>query len=73
MEYIIGVIVSLVVQAVKKYAGDSDWLKMAIVLILSIFASAIYYFVKDTAFWQTLLQILTTAGATYTFIIRRFE
>ncbi len=73
MEYIIGVIVSLVVQAVKKYAGDSDWLKMAIVLILSIFASAIYYFVKDTTFWQTLLQILTTAGATYTFIIKRFE
>lgn len=73
MEYIIGVIVSLVVQGVKKIAGDNDWLKLAIVLVLSIFASALYYFLKETTFWQTLLQILTTAGATYTFIIRRFE
>ncbi len=73
MEYIIGFVVSVIAQLTKKYIGDNDWLKMAFVFAVSLVAATIYYFVKDTTFWQTLLTIFTTAGATFAYLMRRLE
>jgi len=40
---------------------------------ISVAAAGIYVALVDANFWQSALQILTIAGAIYTFIIARFE
>lgn len=73
MEIIIAAAVSLIVQAIKKLVGTSEFGTLAAVLVVSLIGGAAYYFLQDTAFWTAFLQILAYAGAFYTFIIRRFE
>lgn len=70
---IIGAIVSLVVQVIKTYAKTDDTKTLISVVAVSLLAGGIYAFVKDTPYWQPVLNILAFAGSVYTFIIRRFE
>lgn len=70
---IIGVAVSMLVQWLKnKYGTDSNK-TLIIVLGLSIITGSVYYFIKDTNYYQTILSILAMAGAFYTYILQRFE
>lgn len=73
MEVIIAVAVSLVVQGVKKYFGTDTFGTLLTVLILSLAGGFVYYVSSSAAWWSSFLQILTYAGAIYTYIIRRFE
>jgi uncharacterized membrane-anchored protein YitT (DUF2179 family) len=70
---IIGVAVSMLVQWLKtKYGTDSNK-TLLVVLGLSIVTGTVYYFIKDTNYYQTILSILAMAGAFYTYILQRFE
>lgn len=73
MEYFIGVLVSLVAQRVKKYAGSNQYLSLVIVAVLSIAGAGVYAFLSETQGLATVTRILVTAGAFHNFIIRRFE
>jgi len=73
MEYILGIIVSLVVQWVKKTLGTDRMKTMFAVLVFSFVAAAVYVLVEGTSIWPMLLRVMTVAGAFYTFIIRNFE
>lgn len=73
MEYIIGVIVSLVVQFIKKKWPSDTTTTMLVVLTVSFIGAASYVLLMDTPFWPTILQVITVAGAFYAFIIKRFE
>jgi len=70
---IVGAVVSLLVQGVKKLVGTNKYYTLAAVIGLSLVAGAIYYFAKDTAFWAQALQVLVYAGAVYTFLVKRFK
>lgn len=73
MEYIIGVIVGIFVQMLKKRLGTDVVGTYLVVLLLSFVAAGTYVLIKDTALWPVLLQVATVAGAFYAYVIRRFE
>jgi hypothetical protein len=70
---IIGAVVSLLVQAIKKYIGTSEWWTLAVVVVISILGGFVYYAWGTTPYWQSFVEVLTTAGGIYTYIIHRFE
>lgn len=70
---IVGVIVSTLVQIIKNKFGTSSNITLAIVISLSLLSGGVYFFVKDTVFYESALTILAFAGATYTFFIQKFE
>lgn len=73
MEYILGVIVSLVAQGAKKYLKSDPLTTQLIVVVLAMLAAGFYVWFKDTGIWETILSVLVTAGATHNFILRKFE
>lgn len=73
MEYILGVVASLVVQAIKKYLGTDSFATQALVLMIVFCVSASWVIFQDTAVWETFLKVLVTAGAVHNFVIRKFE
>lgn len=72
MEIILGVLVSLVSQVSKKFFGTGEYQTLTTTVILAIVAAAGFTILKHEGYWESLLQVLTTAGAFYTFIIARF-
>ncbi len=70
MELLIGAVVSLLVQALKQ---KSEWHALAIVALLSFVAAGLYNALVAAGYWETVLQVLLTAGAFYAFVIQRFE
>lgn len=73
MEYIFGVIVSLLAQAMKKSLGTDTLGTYIAVAALSVLAAGAYVFFKDTSLWPVIVQIAVVAGAVHNFILRRFE
>jgi hypothetical protein len=69
----VGVLVSLVVQAAKKYLGTTSLGTLVLVAVLSVAAAAVVVYAKYAGFYEGLLNILATAGAFYAFIIRTLE
>lgn len=68
--YLIGVVVSIIVEVIKRYAGTNKLATLGIVLIVSLVGASGYYYVSKTSFFPELLGILTVAGAFYGLIIR---
>jgi len=73
MELILGAVVSILVQGIKKVLGTSEYVTLATVLALSILGAVVYSTLEFLGFWDTFMQVLMTAGAFYTFILRRIE
>jgi len=73
MEYIIGVLVSILAQWFKVSAKTNTVGTYLTVLALSLIAAGTYTFLKDTSIWPVILQIVTVAGAFYAFVIKRIE
>lgn len=69
---IVGAVVSLIVQVLKKYVASSEYLTLAAVLVISLLAAAGYTFLVSAGYWQTFAGVLVTAGAFYTYILARF-
>lgn len=73
MELILGSVVSLVVQFIKNKLGTSSMATLGAVVGLSVVAAVAYNAIVAAGFWDHFSQILTTAGAFYSFVILRFE
>ena len=73
MEYLLGVLVSLIVQVVKKYSGSNTIGTYAILLGVSVLGAAGYYYASSSAYWPTALQILTSAAAFHNLVIRQLD
>jgi len=69
---IVGAAVSVLVQLIKKYAGTNTTATLATVVVVSGLAGWGYFAVRDAAFWPSFVQILSFAGAVYTYLIQRF-
>ena len=70
---IIGVVVSLIVQGIKRYFGTNDVATLASVVAVSALGAIGFFYLKDTVRWNDFVSILATAGSFYTYIIRSFE
>lgn len=73
MLIIFGALVSLLVQILKNVAKTSEYMTLAIVIGVSLFAAGAYYMLTAFNLWMAFAAILTIAGAIYAFIIARFE
>lgn len=72
MEYILGIIVSLIAQISKEKLSQTGTL--VLVFLLSILASVAYFFlIQNETIYNSFVQIMVTAGAFHNFIIRRFN
>jgi recombinational DNA repair protein (RecF pathway) len=69
----LGVIVSLFIQWLKKNVGTTSLGTLVALAVVALAAATVVYYLKLYGFYETLLQILATAGAFYAFIIRLFE
>ncbi|RTE90669.1 hypothetical protein [Bradyrhizobium sp. LVM 105] len=72
MELLIGAAVSLIVQGLKQKA-TSQWQTLGILLVLSIATAGLYCTLIAVGYWETIANILVTAGAFYAFVLQRFE
>lgn len=70
---LVGAIVSLFVQFVKTHFATRKTETLLAVLIFSLVSGAGYVFVRDTSYFQTVVQIILAAGGIYTFVIKQFE
>lgn len=73
MEYMIGVIVSLVVQLVKRITKADTFGSYVLLFIFSLLGGLVYYILQHSGHWQAIVQIVTVAAAFHNLIIRRFE
>lgn len=74
MEYFIGAIVALLVQISKKKLGTSKNGTLVLVLIVSLVAAIVYYLLgRSPQLLETVIKILSVAGAVHNYIIRQFE
>ncbi len=73
MDIILGAVVSAIVQIIKKFGRENEWITLAIVVVLSVLASIFYSLFSEYGLWDKIIPILMTAGAIYAFIIRRFD
>lgn len=73
MEIIVGAVVSLLVQAIKKYVGTSEYWTLGAVLVISLAAAAVYTALVSAGLWESFVQIVIVAGAFYAYIISRFK
>ena len=72
-EILLGALVSILVQGVKKYLGTSTlWTYLALLLISVVGGSAYHYFAISTL-WEGISEALIYSAAFYSLIIRRFE
>lgn len=73
MSYAIGAVVSIIVQILKKRFNTQEFETLALVFGGCIIAATLYVFLQGTEYWDTVIQVITTAGAFYAFVIKRLE
>jgi hypothetical protein len=73
MEYVLGVLISLIIQGLKKL-GDVGTFETYLVLVaVSVAGAGVYVFLSAQSFWPIIVQIITVAAAFHNLILRRFE
>lgn len=70
---IVGAIVSLVVEFIKRKSGASRTKAILLTVAVSLVAGAAYQLLKDTVYWQTVLQILAFASLVYGVLIKQIS
>ena len=68
---VVGTLLSLLVQYLKKKFGTDTMGTKLMTIGLSIAIGAGYYFLRDTALLQTLIGVLTAASAVYALILKK--
>ncbi len=71
MEYALGVLVSIVVEIVKRYFA-TDTLKTYVTLAcVSLLVGGVYVGLSMSSFWPVLVQVITVSAAFHNLVIRR--
>jgi len=68
-----GVVVSLLVQALKKFFGTSRLVTITICVVLSLIGGLAYSLLNRYGIWEQAVQMFAVSGAFYAFIIKSFE
>lgn len=70
---LVGALVTVFVQLIKKQFGTSSTYTYLIVIGISLLAGVVYVLYKDSSWWQNALQVLLAAGGIYTYILKQFS
>lgn len=70
---ILGAVVSVVVEVVKKWKGTSKLKTMATLVGLSLVSGLGLYLLQSYGLWESALQVLVFAGASYGLIVKNVE
>lgn len=73
MEYILGVFVSIVVEIFKKTYKTSRIGTYVALLVFSLVSATVYHFALQSVYWETIVQVLTAAGAFHNLVIRQLN
>lgn len=73
MEYILGVVVSVVVEVMKKYGKLSSIGTMICLLALSIVVGQAWVLLQTSGHWEQIVQVLGYAAAFHNLVLRRFD
>jgi hypothetical protein len=73
MEYALGIVVALIVQAVKKYFSTSGLGTYAALAIVSLVGGGLYVFFSSLSFWPVIVQVIIVASAFHNLLIRPFQ
>ena len=68
-----GVIVSLLVQVLKKIFGTDRLVTITICVVLSVLGGLAYTLLNRVGMWEQAVQIFMVSGAFYAFIVKSFE
>lgn len=70
---IVGAVVSVVVQGIKKYSGTTSLKTGAVLVGLSLVSGIGLFYAKQYGIWDSALQVLVYAGATYGLIVKNLR
>lgn len=70
---IVGAVVSVVVQGIKKYAGTTGLKTGVSLVVLSLISGFGLFYAKQYGFLDSALQVLVYAGATYGLIVKNLR
>lgn len=73
MEYISGIVVSLIVEGVKKHTKADSFTTHLILFVAAIVGAGVFVWLSSTEFWPVILKVLTSAAAFHNLVIRKFE
>lgn len=68
-----GVIVSLIIEAVKGHFGGSTTATMIAVVVMSLVGGIAYTLLTHFGLWESFIGVLVSAGAFYAFIIKNIK
>lgn len=67
---IVGVILSVAVQAIKDSTQLNALGKKSLTIALAVLLGSAYYFAAQTVWWQTVLGVLAAASTFYSFFLK---
>jgi hypothetical protein len=67
---LVGVLASALIEIINKKFGLGSSMAKVITIGVSILLGTIYFFLKDTVLWQTILGVLGTASTVYAFFLK---
>lgn len=73
MEYLLGIVVSIIVEAAKKHLNSNTAGTYFILLVVSVVGATGYYYLTHSTYWVTIAEILIVAAAFHNLIIRRLQ
>lgn len=73
MEYLLGVLVSIIVQVYKKLLKTSTVGTYFALLVVSVLGAGVYYYLSFTEYWPTVVKVLTIAAAFHNLVIRQVQ
>jgi hypothetical protein len=68
-----GVVVSLIVQVIKKCFGTNRLVTITTCVVLSLIGGAVYTLLNHLGLWEQAVGMFITAGAFYAFIVKSLE
>lgn len=68
---IIGSLLSLSLESIKKLWGSDTFASRTAIIVLSVVFGGLYFLVRGTAWWATALGILASASTFYSLILKK--
>ena len=68
---IVGAVVSVLVELIKRKFGSTGWVSVSVVVFLSLIAGYVYWYLNGTVLWESFLQVLVFASAVYGLLIKQ--
>ena len=67
---VVGAALSFVVQVIKTKLNTSPLISKGLTIILAVAVGGIYFWIRSTVWWETILGILASATTVWAFFLR---